>query len=171
MTSSKSDLRVFAEGATALVTTRSFPATVASLRRAHLEPALLRQWMGSAEMPMEVCEIDARVGGAFRIGYRMQDGTMMWVFGTYTELTDTRIVHTEQFDPDWQGGQSIETVDFITQGDRTLLRSEVRYATAQTRDGALGSGSDDGIGDGTEDVGMAKVYARLEALLAGKNLA
>lgn len=164
MIAPKSDFRIFADGATSLVTTRSFPATVANLMRAHLEPALLRQWMGSAEMPLEICEIDARVGRDFRIGYRMQDGTMMWVFGTYTEITDTRIVHTEQFDPDWQGGQSIETVDFIAQGDRTLLRSEVRYASPAVRDGALGSGTDDG-----EDIGMAQVYDRLEAMLARKS--
>jgi uncharacterized protein YndB with AHSA1/START domain len=165
MTVPKSDFRIFGDGATSLVTTRSFNAPVASLKRAHLEPELLRQWMGSAEMPMEVCEIDARVGGEFRIGYRMQDGSMMWVFGTYTEITDTRIVHTEQFDPDWQGGQSIEAVDFIAQGERTLLRSEVRYASAATRDGALEAGPSD-----SDDIGMAHVYDRLEAMLAGKSL-
>jgi uncharacterized protein YndB with AHSA1/START domain len=150
-----SDTRVFAEGTDRIVITRSFNASVAQLMRAHLEPDLLRQWMPGPGMVLEVCEIDARTGGGFRLGWRLPDGALMWVRGKYLEISANRIVHTELFEPDWTEGENIETTEFIAEGDRTLLRNENRFLTTAGRDATLASGMVEG---------MAQCYDRLGAL-------
>lgn len=159
MTAPGSDIRVFAEGTDRVVTTRTFNAPVAKLMRAHLEPDLIRQWMPSPGMVLEVCEIDARVGGALRLGWRLPDGGLMWVTGIYTEISATRIVHTERFEPDWTGGETTEIAEFTAQGDKTLLRNEMIYGSAAIRDATLESGQGEG---------MAECYMRLDTLLADK---
>jgi uncharacterized protein YndB with AHSA1/START domain len=157
MNVSGSDFRIFAEGTDRVVTLRTFHAPVAKVMRAHLEPDLIRLWMPGPGMILEICEIDARVGGALRLGWRMPDGAMMWVTGRYTEISATRIAHTERFDPDWTGGETLEITEFIAQGDKTLLRNEIIYHSTAARDAAMQTGQ----GEGT-----AECYLRLDAMLA-----
>lgn len=153
----RSDFAVAKSGARGLVVTRSFAARAAQVRRALLEPALVRQWMSSAEYPMTGLEIDARIGGRFRFAWAMPDGSTLAVSGQYTELGVTRIAHVETFEPDWTGGPA-EVVTTLTEaGGRTVVRVEITYASPEARDAVAASGMSEG---------MAATYDQLEALLA-----
>lgn len=152
-----SDFRLVAEGERQITVTRSFAAAKAAVFRAHTDASLLRRWMGSAEMPLEVCETDPRPGGGFRYVWRMQDGSRIALSGTFHSVTPDRIAQTEVFDPDWTGGPTEVVTTFTETGGRTTVRVEITYSATPARDAVQASG----MGEG-----MAGSYAALEAMLA-----
>jgi uncharacterized protein YndB with AHSA1/START domain len=154
-----SDFRIVAESDRQIVVTRSFAASVDRVIAAFMEPDLLRRWMGSPDMPMDICEVDPRVGGGFRYSWTFKDGRVMWLKGTFREMTDNRVVHTEVFEPDWTGGQTEVVTDFIAKGGRTEVQTTITYSGTPARDAAFASGMASG---------MSGAYDRLdEAMDAG----
>lgn len=126
--------------------TRRFAAPPALVYRAHLEPALLRRWMG-AWMPLVVCEVDARVGGRFRYVWKHPEGSELGMGGAFEELVEgRRIVHTELFDEDWTGGETRVTTDFFADEAGCLLQHIVAYGSPEILDKVLQSGMADGMG-------------------------
>ena len=78
--------------------------------------------------------------------------------GTFKEIAaPDRIVHTELFDQDWTGGETVQTTRFEEQGGRTTVTVTVRYSSKEAREGALKTGMMDGWG---------VAYDRLAELLA-----
>jgi uncharacterized protein YndB with AHSA1/START domain len=152
-----SDFRIVAESDRQIVVTRSFAASVDRVIAAFMEPDLLRRWMGSPDMPLGICEVDPRVGGGFRYSWVFKDGRVMRLTGKFREMTDTRVVHTEVFEPDWTGGPTEVITDFIAKGGRTEVRTTVTYSGTPARDAAFGSGMASG---------MSGAYDRLDAVLA-----
>jgi uncharacterized protein YndB with AHSA1/START domain len=153
----RSDFRLLASGERQITVTRSFAALKAAVIRAHTDPDLLRRWMGSADIPLEVCEMDARPGGSFRYVWRMQDGTKIALSGQIASIDADCIRHTEVFDPDWTGGPT-EVLTRFTEGDgRTTVTVEITYSATPARDQVLASG----MGEG-----MAGSYTLLDGVLA-----
>ncbi len=122
-------------------------------------PELLRRWLlGPPGWSLAVCEVDLRVGGALRFVWRGADGTEMGMRGTYREIAPPgRLVHTELFDQDWTGGETLATTVLAEHDGGTALTLTVLYPSRAARDGALGSGMEGGV---------AASYDRLAALLA-----
>jgi uncharacterized protein YndB with AHSA1/START domain len=58
-------------------------------------PELLRQWWGPTGVRCIAAEIDLRVGGVYRIGNEMPDGSVVWISGEF-ELVDapTQLVYS-----------------------------------------------------------------------------
>ncbi len=139
--------------------TRVFDAPRDLIWEAHTNPELLRRWLlGPDGWTMPVCEIDLKVGGTSRFVWRGPDGTDMGMHGVYREIVPPeRIVHTELFDEDWTGGETLVTTVLHEQADRTILTTTVRYASREARDGTLNSGMEQGV---------AASYDRLAELLA-----
>jgi len=106
---------------------------------------------------MPVCEIDLRVGGAYRFEWLGQDGTTMGMGGVYREIVfPERIVNTQLFDQDWTGGETLGTLLLVEHEGKTTLTNKVLYATREARDGALRTRMAEGVEAG---------YARLDELL------
>ena len=138
---------------------RRFSAPVESVFEALTTPELVKQWLtGPPGMTMPVCEIDLRVGGRFRYVWRRPDGGEMGMGGEYKELSPpNRIVHTELFDEDWTGGETLVTTELAEDNGMTLLTCTVRYSSKSARDAALQTGMGDGV---------AHSYEQLNVLLA-----
>lgn len=78
--------------------------------RAFLEPAAMVKWWPPHGFTGTVHEIDARVGGGYRMSFQnFATGTEHAFTGTYTELTPhKRIRYTDKFDaPGPQGAMSV----------------------------------------------------------------
>ena len=151
-------LTVATQGDREVVFTRAFAAPRDLVFDCMTKPELVKRWLlGPPGWTMPVCEIDLRVGGKFRYVWRNQDGRDMGLGGVYQEIAaPERIVHTETFDDDWTGGQTLVTSTLSETGGRTTLTTSVLYANDKARQGALVSGMTDGMEYG---------YSRLDALL------
>jgi uncharacterized protein YndB with AHSA1/START domain len=142
---------------------RSFRAPRALVWRAHTEPPLVQRWMlGPPGWTMPVCEMDVRVGGAYRQRWRSNEGGREFGFhGEYREVSaPARLVHTEFFDPGDVGGDmgqgSLQTLELTEQDGVTTLLARMDFHTKQARDAAVATGMTDG---------MEMSYARLEDVL------
>src|ERR1700687_4867576 len=127
------------------------------------KPELLKQWLlGPPGWTMPVCEIDLRVGGAYRYVWRHASGKEMGMCGIYREIVPhERLVCTELFDQAWYPGEALVTTTLVEQGGRTTLTSTMLYVSQETRDAVLKSGMERGV---------AASYDRLEELLASNRM-
>jgi uncharacterized protein YndB with AHSA1/START domain len=151
-------LTVTKVGESELLFTRDFDAPRELVFEALTRPALLQQWLlGPDGWTMPVCEIDLRPGGRFRYVWRKGD-VDMGMTGTFREIVrPERIVHTELFDQDWTGGETLVTTTLRESKGRTTMSVTVRYASDAAREGAVKTGMTDG---------MSATYDRLERLIA-----
>ena len=134
--------------------TRSFKAPRALVFRAFTEPALVRRWMlGPPGWSMPVCEMDVRVGGAYRWRWRSDtDGKEFGFFGTFREVqAPSRIVHTESYDPGDlgegypTGGEALITTSFTEEGGVTTMTTLMDFGSKGARDAAVKTGMTDGM--------------------------
>ena len=68
---------------TEIVMTRAFNAPRHLVFEALTKPALLKRWMGPRDWSLAECEIDLRVGGAWRMVHIGPDGSKMGIKGVY----------------------------------------------------------------------------------------
>lgn len=128
---------------------------------AYTKPELLKRWLGVHNgWTLAVCEIDLRVGGAYRYVWRGPNGEEMGMGGTYREITPPeRIVSTEKFDQSWYPGEAVGTVVLVEQAGRTTLTLTVRYDSKEARDAVLQSPMEQGMAAGFDK--LAEVLATL----------
>lgn len=146
----KHTLKVEARGDREIVMTRAFDAPRELVFDALTKPELLKRWFGAIEgWSLAVCEVDLRVGGAYRYVWRGPDGAQMGMRGVFREIVrPERIVNTEQFDESWYPGGAVETTTLVEQGDTTTLTSTVRYESREARDAVLKSPMEQGVAAG-----------------------
>ncbi len=139
-----------------ILITRTFDAPAARVFDAWTTPEHVRQWWGSDDAPMVECDIDLRVGGAWRYVTRGTDGTEFAWHGTYREVERPgRLVSTEVFEgfPD---AEAVNTATLTEDEGTTTLTVTVLHSSKENRDGHLNSGM---------EAGMQVVLDRLEDLV------
>ena len=148
--------------------TRLFDAPRRLVYDAMTKPELVKQWLfGPPGWTFAVCEIDLKVGGAFRYVWRGPTGQDMGMRGVFQEVkAPERIVQTEVFDDPWYPGEAIGTLVLTEQGDKTLLTLTMRYDSQATRDGVLKSGMEKGLGMSYDR--LAKLLRTVGARTAGQ---
>jgi uncharacterized protein YndB with AHSA1/START domain len=139
--------------------TRVFNAPRRLVFDALTKPELVQRWLhGLTGWTMPVCEIDLKVGGAYRYVWRREsNGENMGMGGVFQEIErPTRLVATERFDQAWYPGDALVTQVLDEERGRTTLTVTVLYQSKEARDTAAGTGMADGV---------AMSYDRLEQLL------
>jgi uncharacterized protein YndB with AHSA1/START domain len=140
--------------------TRAFDAPRTMVFDAYTKPELVKRWLlGPHGWSMPVCEIDLRVGGAYRYVWRNDaSGHEMGMGGVYREIVvPERVVATEKFDQAWYDGEGVGTLVLTEQGGKTTVTQTVVYESQETRDTVLKSGTEKGV---------AASYDRLAEMLA-----
>ena len=140
--------------------TRDFHAPRRLVFDAFTKPDLVRRWLlGPPGWTMPVCEIDLRVGGAYRYVWRKEStGAEMGMGGTFREIVPPqKLVITEKFDDAWYPGEAINTTTFEERSGVTTVRLVVTYESREARDIASRSGM---------ERGMIAGFDRLEQVLA-----
>ena len=139
--------------------TRDFHAPRRLVFDAFTKPDLVRRWLlGPPGWTMPVCEIDLRVGGAYRYVWRKEGEKDMGMGGVFRDIVPPeRLVATERFDDAWYPGDALDTTVFAEDGAITRITITVLYSSREARDTARRSGMEHG---------MAAGYNRLEEVLS-----
>ena len=119
-----------------LVVRRTVNAPARVVFEAWTKAELFRRWWApkSYGLTLLACEMDARVGGQYRLVFRHGDSTMEF-FGTYLDVTPhSRLVWTNE---EGDGGKTVTTVTFDENAGQTLVVVHDRYPSKE----ALDSGS------------------------------
>lgn len=127
-----------------IVITRVVNAPRRLVWTAMTDPAHVPQWYGPRGWTLPVCEVDFRVGGAWRHVCQGPDGTKMGMRGVYREIAaPERLVTTESFD-DFPG-ESLNTLTLTEEADgKTTISVTVLYPSKEIRDAVLQSGMKEG---------------------------
>jgi len=141
-----------------IVLTRIFDAPRALVFDALSNPDLLKRWFGPRGWSLSVCDVDFRVGGAWRFVLRGPDGREMGMRGVYREIAaPERSVHTEAFD-DFPGEAQVTTV-LTESGKRTTLTATILYPSREIRDAVIQSGMEHGAAESHDK--LAELLASL----------
>lgn len=104
-------------------------ATRARLFEAWTNPAVLKQWFGPENRYCSTAELDARVGGSYRIAVRLKhvaDAPEAVVTGHFTRVEPNHLLQLNWI-PSWNPGEeSLVTVSFehVTGGTEVTIRHE-----------------------------------------------
>jgi len=137
---------------------REFDAPPAKVFRAHVDPALLVQWMGPRDLTMEIDHYDCRTGGSYRYIHRRGDEEYAFR-GCFHELRENQlIIQTFTFEgfPDSVALERLELEDLGN--GRTRLTATSLVDSFEARDAFVASGMETGVREG---------YERLDEVLAG----
>jgi uncharacterized protein YndB with AHSA1/START domain len=124
-----------------LVVTRTIDGPRDVVFEAWTDAELFRQWWVPASFGLTLlsCEIDARVGGGYRLTFDVGTDEPMAFFGRYLEVTPpSRLVWTNEEDA---AGTVVTTVTFEDDGDGTRLIILDRYPSKEALDAAIASGA------------------------------
>jgi uncharacterized protein YndB with AHSA1/START domain len=105
---------------------RVFTAPAERVYRAFLDPAALAKWLPPDGFTCSVHELDARVGGRYRMSFaNFSSGTAHSFGGTYLELVpNRRIVHDDRFDDPNLPGTMVTTIVLREVGCGTEVQIE-----------------------------------------------
>jgi uncharacterized protein YndB with AHSA1/START domain len=138
-----------------IVLTRLFDAPRRLVFEAMTKPEHVRRWWGILDdrYSVPVCEIDLRVGGAWRFVGRGPHGEGPAFYGLYREIASPeRLVFTEIYEP-FPDVESVVTAVFTEERGKTRLTATCLYPSVDMRDMVLKSGMTGGA---------ATSYDRLE---------
>lgn len=153
-----------------IVMTRSFQAPRRLVWDAMTKPELIRRWMFTPPgWSWATCEVDLRVGGAYRWEWNGPDGRLaLSIHGVHRDVSPpSRLVHTERMDMGAGAGncegeagepwELLATIDLSESAGTTHLRMTLAFPCKEARDMALRSNMEYGVAAG---------YRALDALLA-----
>lgn len=166
-------LKVATPTDTTIVMTRRFNAPRQLVWDAMTNANLVRKWMFCPPgWSWATCEMDVRVGGAYRWEWNGPDGTLsLTIHGVHREVEPPhKIVHTERMEmapgagPCAQDGgppepwELLATLELVESGGETLMTMTLAFPSRLARDTALKSGMEHGMEAG---------YKQLDGMLAG----
>ena len=128
--------------------TRVFDAPRQLVFDAYTKPELLKRWLGVlGDWSLEVCEVDLRVGGAYRYVWR-RAGTEMGMGGVFREIVPpARIVSNEKFDQPWYPGECVITTVLVEESGKTTFAATLRYESREARDAVLSTPMEHGVAE------------------------
>ena len=139
-----------------ILITRNFEAPLSLIWEMLTLPRHLLRWWGPVSCPLVSCEIDLRIGGAWRYVSRDNDGTEYAFHGVYRDIeAPIRIVSTEIFEGFPDAG-SVNTMTLAHADGITMLQTLVAHESKANRDGHIASGM---------EPGMQSTFNRLDELL------
>jgi uncharacterized protein YndB with AHSA1/START domain len=136
---------------------REFEAPTAAVFRAHTDPELFAQWIGTDTMRLDSVELDATPGGRWKYAFRGAGDAAFSFHGVYhTVEPSTLIIQTFEFNLA-PGQVGIDSTTFEELNGRTRLSLHEVFPSVEARDAAMASGMEHGVKAG---------HARLDELLA-----
>ena len=151
MTATRAQLTVeIPEGEPVMRFSRFVAASPETVWRCWTEPELIKRWLGPRYLTTTVCEIDLRVGGAWRFVHTAPDGTDHSFHGEFLEIDAPRkLGRTFVYDP-WPEASIEEWLEFEPVEGGTMLRGHSIHASVESRDAHVASGMENGMNESME---------------------
>jgi len=129
-----------------LVVSRTINGPARLVFEAWTRPELFQRWWVPKSAPISLlsCELDVRVGGKYRLVFGINGSEQqMEFFGRYIEVTPyARIVWTNEEEDE---GGAVTTVTFEEKGGQTRVVVHDLYPSKEALEGAIASGSTEGM--------------------------
>ncbi|MBM7520103.1 SRPBCC family protein [Nocardioides nitrophenolicus] len=137
---------------------REFDAPRELVFRAHVEPDLVKQWLGPDSIGMDIDVWDIRTGGEYRYTATREGAEVAHFYGAVHRVDQNeKIVQTFGFE-EMPDAVSLDTMVFVElPGGRCRLEALSVVYDFESRAGMLASGMEVGVNEG---------YAALDRLLA-----
>ncbi len=134
-----------------LAFTRVFNAPRRHVFDAWTKPEHLVSWYGCDRSSLVVCEVDLRVGGAYRFVVRMNDGGGEHaISGVYRDIAPPeRLVFTHRFNDD-PGKEALVAIQLDERDGKTTMVMTALYRSAEDRNAVLDIGVDKGTAESLE---------------------
>ncbi len=130
-----------------LVVSRTINGPARLVFEAWTTPELFAKWWVPKDAPISLlsCEMDVRVGGKYRLVFRVGSGSQTHeAFGRYLEVTPSaRLVWTN--DEDGPELSAITTVTFEEHDGKTLVTVSDLHPSKEALDAAIASGATEGM--------------------------
>jgi uncharacterized protein YndB with AHSA1/START domain len=132
---------------------REFDARKRLVWKAFTTAELVRRWWHAKRGEVTVCDIDLRVGGAWRYAMVTPDGVEVAFHGEYLEVVpEERVVTSEIYEGLPEGvsdedAATVNTATFSEASGRTTLTILIEAANKVSRDAIVASGMEDGLQD------------------------
>jgi len=142
-------------GSKTIVMARAFDASPSAVFGAWTKAEEVAHWWDPSGVPLAICEIDLRPGGAFR-WVNQGDKEMAYPFtGTYLKITppETLVFAARTFP---SSPESVANLSFIGDNGKTKLTMTIECLSVEDRDALLGM---------RVDVGTARTLENLAAFL------
>ena len=140
-----------------IVMQRVFNAPARTLFDVWTKPEHVRKWYAVRSTTVTVCDIDLRVGGAWRWVLTKPQGMEIAFSGVFLEIDPPhRLQRTEIFES-MPGPGCIVTLTFDEEEGQTMLTMNMLFQTKQERDICLKSGM---------ELGVQECYRKIDELLA-----
>ncbi len=138
---------------------REFDAPPELVYRAHVEPELVKQWLGPRSIDMEIERWDMRTGGEYRYTALREGEAVAHFYGSVHRVEENRkIVQTFGYE-DMPEAVSLDILVLVDLGDgRTRLESTSVLESMEAQAGMMASGM---------EVGIVEGYAVLDEILTG----
>ena len=123
-----------------VVVTRTINGPARIVFEAFTRAELLERWWVPKSMGMTLlsCDVDARVGGKYRLAFDVGGPEPVAFFGTYVEVQPySRLAWTNE---EGGGGGAVTTVTFEEKGGKTLVVLRERHPSKEALD-AAGTGA------------------------------
>jgi uncharacterized protein YndB with AHSA1/START domain len=136
---------------------REFDAPRELIFRAHVDPALIVQWMGPRHYEMVVESWDVRDGGVWRYVHRDAESNAYGFHGVFHgPASPDGMIQTFEFEGA-PGHVSLASVSMKEHDGRTRVLVHSVYQSVEDRDAVVASGMERGMSEG---------YERLDALMS-----
>lgn len=144
------------DGQQIITFTREFAAPAALVFRAHVDEALIPQWIGPVGTTVRMRHWDARTGGSWSYVVEAGENGSWAFFGSFHEVTPaTRLVQTFEFEGE-PGHPNLDILVFEDlPGGRCLLRGVGAFPSVAERDAMMAD----------MEQGRDSDFERLDALL------
>jgi uncharacterized protein YndB with AHSA1/START domain len=140
-----------------IVMQRVFDAPARTLFEVWTKPEHVKKWYGVRSTTVTVCDIDLRVGGAWRWVVTKPDGMEIAFSGVFREIDPPRrLQRTEVFEA-VPGAECLVTLTFDEKDGQTTLTSHMLFKSKVDRDMCLKSGM---------ELGVKECYQNIDELLA-----
>ena len=128
-----------------IVMQRVFNAPARTLFEVWTKAEHVRKWYGVRSTTVTVCDIDLRVGGAWRWVVTKPQGLEVAFSGVFLEIDPPRRLRRTELFEAMPGTESVVTLTFDEQDGRTTLTVNMLFQRKEHSDGCLRSGMELGV--------------------------